>query len=193
MGSWLASLPQTSLGWLAFVRIGLGLALVSQALSKLGVNVGGQPGPNWLVNSAPLKGILEGAVKGPTIDPLYRSFLEGVVLPNVGTFSVLVTLGELLAGLALVVGLGTRLAAWVAFFLSLNFQLMKGIPAGGSYTDKLFMLLELVVAFTAAGYVLGLDGILRASLPAWLHPLLSKTPAEEEVGVPARRRSVQPA
>jgi thiosulfate dehydrogenase [quinone] large subunit len=189
----LAAYPRTSLAWLSFIRIGVGLAMLSQGINKLGVNVGGPPGQNWLVNAAPLKGILENAVKGPTIDPLYRSFLEGVVLPNVGLFAVLVTAGEILVGLSLILGLLTRLGAYGGAFLHLNYMLMKGLPAGGGYTDKLFLLLEIILAVTAAGYVLGLDGVLRQRLPAWLRPLMSKEPAEAPAAEPARQRTIQPA
>jgi thiosulfate dehydrogenase [quinone] large subunit len=192
MFQWINQFPRTSLAWLSFIRIGIGLSFLSQGISKLGVNVGGQPGANWLVNPAGLKGILENAVKGPTIDPLYRAFLEGTVLPNVGVFAQMVTIGELLVGLGLIFGLLTRLSAWGAIFLNLNFMLMKGLPTGGGYTDRFFVLIALVMAFTAAGYVLGLDGVLRASLPSWLRPLMSKTPDDADRTAPERQRSAQP-
>jgi thiosulfate dehydrogenase [quinone] large subunit len=204
MGAWLASLPRTSLGWLVFIRIGVGLAMLTQGISKLGLRLEGpQPGPNWLVTAAPLTGILagnpqqagSGAVNSAAVDPIYKAFLANVVIPNIGLFSVLVTVGEILVGLSLIFGILTRLGAWGGIFLHLNYMLMKGWLVQGAYSDRLFILLELAVAFTAAGYVLGLDGMLRASLPAALRPLMSPTPDEElgRLAAPAREARRQPA
>lgn len=194
MGTWLAQVPKTSLGWLAIIRISVGLAFLSNAFSKMGVKIeGGQPGGNWYASGAGLKGILEGAVKSPAVDPIYRGFLESVVLPNVATFAALVVTGELLVGLALTLGLLTRLGGIGGAFLSLNYMLMKGLLTHGGYTDRLFFVLEIVMAVTAAGYVLGLDGILRASVPAWVRGLMSPTPDEQPGAVAAPRPRVQTA
>ena len=192
MGNWLAQLPKSSLGWLAFMRISVGLAMLSNGVNKLGVKVeGGQPGANWLTTAAPLKGILDGATKSPAVDPLYRGFLEAVVLPNVEVFAVLVTFGEVLVGLSLTLGLLTRLGGFGGAFLHLNYMLMKGLPTHGGYVDRVFFALEIIMAVTAAGYVLGLDGLLRASVPAWVRALMSPSPEEAPGAVAVPERKVQ--
>jgi len=194
MGNWLAQLPKSSLGWLAFIRIAVGLAMLSNGINKLGVKVeGGPPAANWLTTAAPLKGILEGATKSPAVDPLYRSFLEAVALPNVEVFAALVTFGELLVGLSLTLGLLTRLGGVGGAFLHLNYMLMKGLPTHGGYIDHLFFVLEIILAVTAAGYVLGLDGLLRARVPAWVRALMSPSPEAEPGAVAVPERQVQPA
>jgi thiosulfate dehydrogenase [quinone] large subunit len=190
---WLASFPKTSLAWLAFIRIGVGLAMLSNGINKLGVKIeGGQPAANWFT-APPLRGILDGAIKSPAVDPLYRGFLESAALPNAETFAALVTIGELLVGLSLTLGLLTRLGGFGGAFLHLNYMLMKGLLSHGGYTDRLFFGLEIVLAVTAAGYVLGLDGVLRASVPAWLRALMSPTPDDEPGAEPVPQRVTQPA
>jgi thiosulfate dehydrogenase (quinone) large subunit len=187
---WLSTFPRASLGWLAIARIGLGLVMLSQGINKLGVG-----GANWLTTSpTPLQGILDGAVKGSSIDPVYRAFLEGVALPNVGLFATLVTFGEILVGLSLVLGLFTRLGAYGGAFLWINYMLMKGWLAGGAHTDRVCLLVAIVVGVTAAGYVWGLDGSLRRSVPAALRALMSRAPSEPgATGEPIGERRVQPA
>jgi thiosulfate dehydrogenase [quinone] large subunit len=196
MGNWLAQLPKTSLGWLAFVRIAVGLAMLSNGLNKLGVKVeGGPPAANWLATAAPLKASLEAALKSPAVDPLYKSFLEAVALPNVEVVAALVALGEVLVGLSLTLGLLTRLGGVGGAFLVLNYMLYKGLPTNGGWIDHLVFALTIMLAVTAAGSVLGLDGLLRAWVPGWVRALMSPSPeaAPEPGAVAVPERQVQPA
>jgi thiosulfate dehydrogenase [quinone] large subunit len=96
----------------------------------------------------------------------YRPFLERVVLPNAGLFASLVTWGELLVGLSLVLGLMTRLSAGAAILLSLNYMLAKGAwfwtP---SSNDAAFVVISLALLIGAAGRTLGLDAVLARRWP----------------------------
>ncbi|HEY6907754.1 MAG TPA: DoxX family membrane protein, partial [Myxococcales bacterium] len=56
----------------------------------------------------------------------YRAFVASEVIPHARVFAGLVIAGELLAGLSLLLGLGTRVGACVAMFLFLNYMLAKG-------------------------------------------------------------------
>lgn len=92
----------------------------------------------------------------------YQVFVESVVLPNAGLFTLLVVLGELFVALALVTGTVTRLAAGVAMFLTLNYMFAKGMWFGSpASNDAAFFFIGLALAWGAAGRSLGLD--------AWLH------------------------
>jgi uncharacterized membrane protein YphA (DoxX/SURF4 family) len=53
-------------------------------------------------------------------------YLHRIAIPGAAVFARLVPLGEFCCGLALIVGLSTPLAAFVAFFMALNFQLASG-------------------------------------------------------------------
>lgn len=88
----------------------------------------------------------------------YRPFVENVVLPNASLFAGLVAWGELLVGLALVVGLATRAAGLAGAFVVANFWFAKGqgMLAGQNH-DVVWLVILLVLAFVPAGRVAGLD------------------------------------
>lgn len=115
---------------------------------------------------------LEGFVRNVGLEnahDFYRPVLEGLVLPNAGTFTTLVVFGELLVGLALVTGTATRLAAGVAMFMVLNYMLAKGAwfwtP---SSNDAAFFFIGLALILGAAGRTWGIDRTLEGRMPAWL-------------------------
>jgi thiosulfate dehydrogenase [quinone] large subunit len=153
---------------LALVRLGLGLLFLISAWDKTA--------KGWLSTGHPLAQTLGTSL--PKAEAFYRPFLEGTVLPNVGLFAQLVTLGEWVAGISLALGLLTRLGAFSALWLLLNYLAMKGaltaqylIPTANS--DRLYLLGALVCFLAAAGLTWGLDGRLgsvlaRLPLASWL-------------------------
>jgi thiosulfate dehydrogenase [quinone] large subunit len=89
-----------------------------------------------------------------------------VVLPNAQLFATLVTWGELLAGVSLILGLMTRLSATVALLLTLNYMLAKGAwPWTSSSNDAAFAAISLALLIGAAGRTFGLDSILAKRWP----------------------------
>ena len=139
---------------LALTRIGFGLYFIAQALDKTT--------RNWLADGGPLTQFIQPLL--PRSEPYYRPFLEGTVLPNALLFSQLVTIGEWVAGLSLVLGLFTRLGALTGMWLVLNYMHMKGLPNVAGSSDRLFFLNCLVFFLTSAGLVWGLDGLLQRHL-----------------------------
>ena len=98
--------------------------------------------------------------------PFYRAFLQDVVLPNTQLFAALVTWGELLVGVLLILGLMTRLSATVALLLTLNYMLAKGAwPWTPSSKDAAFAAISLALVIGAAGRTLGLDSMLARRWP----------------------------
>jgi len=98
--------------------------------------------------------------------PFYRPFIEAVVLPNSGIFAAMVAWGELLIGLALIVGLATRYAAVAGAFLVANFWFAKGEPVlAGSNHDVIWLVILIVLALIPAGRVAGLDDGLSDRMP----------------------------
>jgi thiosulfate dehydrogenase (quinone) large subunit len=96
----------------------------------------------------------------------YREFLQGVVLPNAQLFARLVTWGELLIGILLLLGLMTRLAAAVALLLTANYMLAKGAwPWTPSSNDAAFVIISLAIMIGAAGRTFGLDSMLARRWP----------------------------
>jgi thiosulfate dehydrogenase [quinone] large subunit len=96
----------------------------------------------------------------------YRPFIELVVLPNSDVFANLVSWGELMIGLALVLGLATRYAAFAGAFLAMNYWFAKGGSfLAGSNQDAVWMVIFLVLAFVPAGRIAGLDDGLADRMP----------------------------
>lgn len=135
------------------VRLYVGWAWLSAGLGKWG-------NPAWTGESAgaAITGFVNGALRKtagehPDVQAFYARFLEKVVLPNAAAFSFLVVAGEILVGLALLLGLFTGIAAFFGGFLNANFLL-----AGTVSTNPILFILAtwLVLAWRVAGWW-GLD------------------------------------
>jgi thiosulfate dehydrogenase (quinone) large subunit len=98
----------------------------------------------------------------------YRPVLAGVILPHAVFFGYLVGVGELLIGIALLVGLWVRPACVLGILFLINMVLATwwepghGVPVWryfGNELDHLPLLLLLIIFFAAdAGRFWGLDG-----------------------------------
>ncbi|WP_078544851.1 DoxX family protein [Litchfieldia alkalitelluris] len=72
-------------------------------------------------------GYLQGAVQKatgehPAVQGWWASFLEGFAIPNVGLFNVLVPWGEVLVGIALILGLFTTFAGLMGIVMNFAFM-----------------------------------------------------------------------
>src|SRR5437660_9851906 len=83
---WLDWGPKVPMEYFALIRIALGLNFLGHALTKIGLG--------YLASGDVLARYLEGPLRSPFLDPPYRMFLEGAVVHNSATFSVLITLTE---------------------------------------------------------------------------------------------------
>lgn len=93
--------------------------------------------------------------------PWYREVVRAVILPHVALFAVLVTIGEVFVGVAMLLGIATRPASALAIFLLLNYLCSKGMPMWApASNDTADIVLALVVGIGSAGRVYGLDGLL---------------------------------
>ena len=103
---------------------------------------------------------LEGFVNG-RLENSYsymRPFLESVVVPNKALFAALVSWGELMIGIALIVGLATRYAAIAGAVMVAAFWFTKGQGLlDARNLDALWFLIFIVLAAIHAGRVHSLD------------------------------------
>jgi thiosulfate dehydrogenase [quinone] large subunit len=91
----------------------------------------------------------------------FRPFLESVVLPHKVLFGTMVSWGEFLIGIALIVGIATRYASIAGVLMVACFWFMKGQHVLlGSNHDSVWLVIFLVLAGFHAGRVAGLDGLL---------------------------------
>lgn len=116
--------------------------------------------PAWVGDSAggALTGFVQGALAKtggahPDVQWWYASFLQNVVLPNVDFWSPLVAYGELLVGVALIVGFLVGISAFFGLFMNLNFMLAGTVSVNPIYYTLGILL---VLAWRTAGYY-GLD------------------------------------
>jgi len=160
--------------WL-IVRLYVGYQWLSAGWEKLfGFSINydsfGQPfkGGAWVFNNhtgAAIQGFVTGALAKsawpfPDVYGWYAWFLQHVVLPNAATFAYIITFGELLVGLALILGFLTGIAAFFGVVINVNYLL-----AGTVSTNPGLVILGslLMLAWRIAGYY-GLDH--------WVLPLL---------------------
>nr|WP_157087891.1 DoxX family protein [Cytobacillus eiseniae] len=110
-------------------------------------------------------GFLQGAIANasgdqPTVQGWYARFLEGVAMPNIEFFNILIPWGELLVGIGLIVGLATIPALIAGAFMNMNF-IMAGM--GLSSPDTKLFIIAFILLFIGKGrYYYGLD---RWALP----------------------------
>lgn len=122
--------------------------------------------PVWVGDKAgvAVKGFLMGALQKssgahPDVQGWYASFIQNTAIPHSALISHLVTYGEILVGVALILGIFTGIAAFFGTFMNLNYLL-----AGTVSTNPILFVLQLfiILAWRTAGW-LGLD---RYVLPA---------------------------
>ncbi|MBU6231171.1 MAG: DoxX family membrane protein [Patescibacteria group bacterium] len=129
--------------------------------------------PAWTGSQAgsALGGFLQGALSKtagahPDVQGWYGSFLRDVVVPHAAFWSHLVAYGELLVGVALIIGAFTGIAAFFGLFMNLNYLLAGTV----SVNPVLFTLsIGLILAWKVAGYI-GVDRWLRPILGTPWHP-----------------------
>ena len=148
----LLSHPLAAWLWLP-IRVWLGWQWVKAGYEKV-IN------PAWLQTGAGLKGFLIGAVtanaagKTPVYYAWYGNFLK--MLVSSGSYvwmAKLVSIGELLVGVALILGIFTGFAAFFAGFMNFNY-----LMAGAVSVNPVFLVLAvtLLLAWKVSGYI-GVD------------------------------------
>jgi len=162
----------TRIAWLwAIVRVYVGYQWLTAGLEKLvgrnftfgASDFGVYSAKNQWVFTGGHDGVgFAGFVKGalakstgahPDVQGWYASFLHDFVLPNTAWFAYIITFGEVLVGLGLIVGCLTGIAAFFGLFMNFNFLL-----AGAVSVNPILGILSLflVLAWRVAGYY-GLD------------------------------------
>lgn len=147
--------------WLwVIARIYVGYAWLTSGIGKLS-------NPAWTQTGEALKGFWERAVAIPDAParPLiafdwYRGFLQSMIDAGAYTwFSKIIYIGEILIGVALILGLFTGIAAFFGGFMNWNFMM-----AGTASTNPVLFTLAILImlAWKTAGWW-GLD---RFVLPA---------------------------
>lgn len=131
--------------------------------------VAGKLDPRWIQGFT--KTVTEFAATTPF--KFYGAFLHEAVLPMGQSFAYAVILGEVFAGLGLVLGLFTAPAALVGAFLTFNFLLAAaGTGTASIGLNLTFTAVQVALAFSYAGTTWGLDRNLVGKLPWWFQGVL---------------------
>jgi uncharacterized membrane protein YphA (DoxX/SURF4 family) len=101
---------------LAIVRVSVGLFFFFEGLGKL----------SWFADPSLLARQLDGWLRAVPPGSWSQAFLQRIAIPGAAAFARLVPLGELSAGVALVFGFLTPLAALIGFLMALTFQFASG-------------------------------------------------------------------
>jgi thiosulfate dehydrogenase (quinone) large subunit len=142
-------------GWLALVRVLTGAIWLIHGLPKF-LHPDTFLPPSGIFATYLQNGITK--TSGP-----YHDFLVNTVQPNAALFAELVRFGEVCVGLALVLGLFSRVGAFFGVVLTLNYLAARGAlgtASGWSSTDGALMLLSAIALVLPTGRVLGF-GTLR--------------------------------
>ena len=91
----------------------------------------------------------------------YQHSLNSFVAPHSATFGTLVVVAEIYVGIALVIGFTTRLASCVA----LNYMCAKGAVPWGPGIDQSDIIFAIIILFSDAGRILGIDKLLAERFP----------------------------
>jgi thiosulfate dehydrogenase [quinone] large subunit len=145
---WLKQSRMMALVWTA-ARVWLGIMWIQAGKAKLW----GSESSGFLHhNGAAVAGF---ATHGTAAYTWWHSFLTGVVVPNSGAIGILVAVGEFAIGIALVLGVFTRLAALAS--LALLFTYVMSGTASVCAFYALFAVVILTMWKTASW--LGVDGL----------------------------------
>ncbi len=99
---------------------------------------------------------------------IYDRFVDAVIIPNMGTLTMLIVLMQLTAGLGLFTGAFTRLCGLLGMFYMLNIIFLHDAAIFGSHYSVVMFLVLGVLVVTGAGRAYGLDHGLSKRFPRWL-------------------------
>ena len=143
---------RTYLWYISLLRIYTGYYLLSQGIRKYQRDF---PKGDWI-------GRQIGDIAALDLYPWYKRLLTQYVVPHSELFGYLVVIGEFAVGIGLLLGLLTRLSAFVGIFMVTNYMLGPGMARGGALfaNQQIFILSLLIILLSGAGRTLGLDGVM---------------------------------
>jgi thiosulfate dehydrogenase (quinone) large subunit len=151
------------LSWLWFaVRLYVGWEWMSSGWGKI-------TNPVWVGEKAGIavSGFLTNALTKtegahPDVSGWYAYFIKTIALPNAEIFSYMVSFGELLVGVGLILGAFTGIAAFFGAFMNMNF-----LWAGTVSVNPTMLIIQffIMLAWRNAGYI-GLDRFILSRFKA---------------------------
>jgi uncharacterized membrane protein YphA (DoxX/SURF4 family) len=143
---------RTYLWFIVILRVYVGYYMLRQGARKF---LRDFPKGDWI-------GRQIGDLANLDLHPWYKRIFVGYVVPHHELFGYLVTIGEIMVGACLVLGLITRLSALVGLFLVINYYLAIGSVRGGAQLaqQQTYIVSLIVILLSNPGRTLGLDGLI---------------------------------
>jgi uncharacterized membrane protein YphA (DoxX/SURF4 family) len=143
---------RTYLWYISVLRIYVGYYLFFQGIRKYQRNF---PKGDWI-------GRQIGDIASLDLYPWYKNFLLDYVVPHSELFGYLVMIGEIAVGACLLLGLFTRVNAFIGLFMLINYYLGPGTARGGAMLaqQQTFILALAIFVLSGPGRSLGLDGLI---------------------------------
>ena len=146
-----------NLKWVAFLRIVIGVFFIAQGLNKL----------DWYTSSEFLRTSLDRYSQNPPAATFW--YQKHVAYPGIEAWSRMIPTGEMLIGIALVLGLLTRPALITAIALLINYHLTNGSLFSSAFLSNPYALVILscllFLLASKAGSVFAVDGTARRRTP----------------------------
>jgi thiosulfate dehydrogenase [quinone] large subunit len=140
-----------------FLRIAVGLFFLAQGLNKL----------EWYSSSEFLRTTLDRYSQNAP--PLSSWYQKHVAYPGIEAWSRMIPTGEMLIGVALMVGLLTQPTLIITLVLVLNYHIANGnLFSTGLFSNPYALLLLsclVVLLFSKSGSILAIDSLTRKKLP----------------------------
>ncbi|MFK9090736.1 DoxX family protein [Bacillus salipaludis] len=138
-------------GILAIIRIYIGYEFLHAGIGK--ITSGGFDASGFLKGA-----IASSAGEHPAVQGWWAAFLENIALPNADLFSFLVQWGEVLVGIALILGLLTNFATLMGMVMNFSFLFSGTVSTNGQMILLAFFVL-------VAGANAGKFGVDRYAMP----------------------------
>jgi thiosulfate dehydrogenase [quinone] large subunit len=130
------------------LRLFIGMGWLRAAAEKIA-------DPGWYDGTALTAFLKDELAGGHVVFPFYRALITDVFLPNASALGVIVLIGELLAGVAILIGMFTNAALLGGMFMNLNF-----ILAGAPDPSAFYFLIQVALFVGGIGAIAGVDASL---------------------------------
>ena len=111
--------------------------------------------PGWYDGTALTAFLEEELAGGHVVFPFYCALITDVFLPSASALGVTIMIGELLAGVAILIGMCTNAALLGGIFMNLNF-----ILAGAPDPSAFYFLIQVALFVGGIGAIAGADTLL---------------------------------
>ncbi len=130
------------------LRLFIGMGWLRASAEKI-------PDPGWYDGTALTAFLKDELAEGHVVFPFYRALILDVFLPNASALGVIVLIGELLAGVAILIGMFTNAALLGGMFMNLNF-ILAGVPDPSAF----YFVIQVALFVGGIGAIAGVDASL---------------------------------